>query len=97
MELNRNHFFLIGLILLFLGLQFRMVDRVVLNGKTSQFIAKRLQKSSGEASADFTPSLMTSPPPVSRRTIRPPGWIGWMLISVGSVLVLHALAMPKPQ
>ncbi len=97
MELNRNHFFLIGLILLFLGLQFRMVDSIVLNGKTSQFIAKRLNKTSGQASADFTPSLLTSPPPVSRRTIRPPSWLGWMLISVGSVLVLHALAMPKPQ
>ncbi len=97
MELNRNHFFLIGLILLFLGLQFRMVESVVLNTKTSQFIAKRLKKQPAEATADFTPSLLTNNPPASRRTIRPPKWIGWMLISIGAVFVLHSFAMPKPQ
>ncbi len=96
MELNRNHFFLIGLILLFFGIQFRMVDSVVLNGKTSEFIAKRLQKKPAGTGSDLPPSLLSSPPPVSRRTIRPPDWLGWMLVSVGAVFVLHSLAMPKP-
>ena len=29
------------------------------------------------------------------RVVHPPEWIGWMLLSLGSVLILHSLAMPK--
>ena len=98
MELNRNHVLLIGLILLFLGMQFRMVDTVVLNTKTSQFIAKRMKKAQTETTTpDFTPSLLTNNPPQARRTLRPPQWLGWMLVSVGAVFVLHSLVMPRPQ
>jgi hypothetical protein len=30
------------------------------------------------------------------REIKPPKWIGYSLLSVGGVLVLHALSMKKP-
>ena len=96
MELNRNHYFLIGLVLLFLGIQFRMVESVTLNAKTSEFIARRM-RSSGGTVTDSVPSLLSSPPPASRRTITPPRWLGWCLVSIGSVLVLHSLVMPRPQ
>ena len=34
--------------------------------------------------------------PALRKTVVPPDWIGWALVSLGSVLILHALALPKP-
>ena len=42
------------------------------------------------------PNLAASMGPTPRRTIHPPEWIGYALLSVGSVLVLHSLAMKKP-
>jgi hypothetical protein len=85
---------MIGLVVLALGIQFRMVDSFVLNEKTTEIIAKRLNKDEPVAMT-FVPSFTTVPPP-SRRVIKPPRWLGFMMISVGVVLVLHSLAMPKP-
>jgi hypothetical protein len=31
-----------------------------------------------------------------QKVIQPPDWLSWCLISVGAVLALHSLAMPKP-
>jgi hypothetical protein len=31
-----------------------------------------------------------------RKVLQPPEWLGWAIISVGAVFVLHSLAMPKP-
>jgi hypothetical protein len=34
--------------------------------------------------------------PLPRKTVRPPEWLGWCFMSVGGVLILHSLAMPRP-
>ena len=95
MEINRNQYFMLGLILLLLGLQVRMVESYVLNEKTSRFVAERLSAvaSAGDGgSSSFSPALG----PTARRTVRPPVWLGYALMSVGAVLVLHSLAMKRP-
>jgi hypothetical protein len=91
MELNRNQFFLAGLVLLFLGIQFRMLDNFTLNEKTTRFLANRMQEKSSPATAMIGPNMS-----VGKKTVEPPEWLGYALLSVGSVLVLHSLAMPKP-
>ena len=40
--------------------------------------------------------LMQSDKPVVKKTVRPPEWLGWSLMSFGAVLILHACAMKKP-
>ena len=35
-------------------------------------------------------------PPGHAKSLQPPEWLSWCLISVGAVLCLHSLAMPKP-
>jgi hypothetical protein len=94
MEINRNQWMMIGLVVLALGIQFRMVDSFVLNEKTTEIIAKRLNKTDTVAMT-FMPGLVSSAP-ASHRVIKPPRWLGFMMISVGVVLCLHSLAMPKP-
>ena len=94
MEINRNQWMMIGLVVLALGIQFRMVDSFVLNEKTTEIIAKRLNKTDTVAMT-FMPGLVSSAP-ASQRVIKPPRWLGFMMISVGVVLCLHSLAMPKP-
>lgn len=95
LELNRNHYLLVGTILVAMGIQFRMVESFVLNEQTTAMIAKRLNKPDSAATT-FMP-VFNSSPPVSSRVITPPRWIGFMMISVGAVLILHSLIMPRPQ
>jgi hypothetical protein len=94
MEFNRNQWMMIGLVILALGVQFRMVESFVLNQKTTEIIAKRLHKNDVVAPAFMSALDMSAPP--SQRIIKPPRWLGFMMISVGAVLMLHSLAMPKP-
>ena len=93
MEMNRNSWFMIGLIVLFLGIQLRVVDTFVLNEKASKILAER---SRSVANSGEFPLFLASVGPTPRKSIKPPPWLGFAMISVGSVLILHSLAMKKP-
>ena len=95
MELNRNHFFLIGMLLLFVGGQLRWVESFVLNDKLTQFLHQQMKAADAPPATPFQTAMISSAP-VSRRTITPPRWLGWSLMSIGAVLILHSLAMKKP-
>jgi hypothetical protein len=94
MDLNRNQFFFLGLVVLLLGLQLRFVSAYVLNPEATQFLAERSGEPATSTAASFL--TLTSTPAIARKVLQPPEWIGWCLISVGAVLILHALAMKKP-
>ncbi len=104
MELNRNQYLMIGIVVLLLGVQFRMVESFVLNAEASQAIAARMPKGDKEsvdatAVPSYSQQAQIAPVPAAAaalRTITPPDWLGWCCISVGAVLVLHSLAMPRP-
>ncbi|MAT73491.1 MAG: hypothetical protein CMJ58_28755 [Planctomycetaceae bacterium] len=93
MELNRNQYFFIGMVVLLLGLQLRSVEHYVLTPEATRFLAER----SGKGSSDSTlMALSTDLGAAPRKVVRPPEWLGWCLMSVGAVLILHSLAMRKP-
>ena len=94
MDLNRHQFLFIGLIFLLLGAQVRYVSAYVLNPQATQFLAEHTGHSSAATSSVFAATSGTSAGP--RKTLQPPEWLSWCLISIGAVLVLHSLAMPKP-
>lgn len=94
MEFNRNHYFVLGLVLLFVGIQLRMTESFVLNEKASRFVAENFRPAS--AADGFVRPLLAVGGPIPRRVVRPPDWLGWALISVGSVLILHSLALKRP-
>ncbi len=95
MDLNRNQFFMIGMLLVLMGAQLRAVQAFVLNEKATQFLAKRLpekQVNPYERAQIYFAAQGPSP----LRRVEPPKWIGYSLLSVGAVLTLHALSMKKP-
>jgi hypothetical protein len=98
MDLNRNQFLFLGLVILLIGLQVKYVSAYVLKPEATQFLAERTGQSSpaqsGSMAAFFGITGGTSAAP--RKVLEPPEWLGWCLISLGGVLVLHSLAMRRP-
>ncbi|MEX0714807.1 MAG: hypothetical protein WD278_20935 [Pirellulales bacterium] len=93
MDFNRNHYFMAGVFVLLLGLQLRLVDSFILNESATRFVNTRLMVPAGTATkSQFFPAVGPTP----RKVVRPPEWLGWALMSVGSVLILHSLAMKAP-
>ena len=96
MELNRNQFLLIGLVLVLLGLQLRFVDTYVLNEQSTKFLARQAGRSDATSMWALPVSLASGDGMAPRTKVRPPRWIAFAVLSVGGVLVLHSLAMKKP-
>jgi len=92
MDLNRNQFFFLGLVVLLIGLQVRYVSAYVLNPEATKFLADRTGQPSAATSLFTAFGNATG----SRKIVQPPEWLSWCLISVGAVLCLHSLAMPRP-
>jgi len=92
MDLNRHQFFFIGFLVLLIGMQFRYVSAYVLNPEATQFLAER----TGQASPAYSLFSATAGGGGPRKVLEPPEWLSWCLISVGAVLCLHSLAMPRP-
>ncbi len=94
-EFNRNQYFMVGLILLFVGIELRLVDSFVLNEPSSKFVTEKLgSKREVAATQMFNATGMSGFVP--KRTVKPPRWIGLCLIAVGAVAVLHSLALRRP-
>ena len=53
MDLNRNQFFFLGLVVLLLGLQLRFVSAYVLNPEATQFLAERSGEPATSTAASF--------------------------------------------
>ena len=98
MELNRNQYLMAGLVVLMLGIQMRLVETFVLNEHATQFLAQRIQQIKGQqiASASDVRHFIASQGPIAQKPLSPPDWLGFSLVSVGSVLVLYSLALKKP-
>ena len=92
--MNRFHYFFLGLVLLFVGLEFRLVDSFVLNERATNILADKTGTSPVSQSNPLR-SFFPAAGPLPRKSVQPPQWLGWCMLSIGGVLVLHSLAMPK--
>jgi len=95
MGLNRNHLFLLGVFCLLLGLQFRLLESVVLNPQSTLFLANQIGSKADATTAQVlhTAGFEAALP---RKTFISPRWCGWALLALGSFLVLHSMMLPKP-
>jgi hypothetical protein len=90
-EFNRNQFFMVGVFVLLLGVQFRLLDSATLNDKTTRFLAAHTASAATSGALAILPSSS-----IPKKVVHPPQWLGWSLISVGAVCILHSLAMKRP-
>jgi hypothetical protein len=88
MDITRNQYFLFGLVILFLGIEILCVDAFTLTPEFTTFLAKQ--------SKQPATGLLANAGAIPPKTIAPPDWLGWSLLSFGNVLILHSLAMKKP-
>jgi hypothetical protein len=95
MDITRNQYFFAGVILLFLGLECNLVETFVFTPEFTQFLADRTGHPMASVSAT-TQTLLQSDQPPAQKNWHPPEWLGWSLISIGSVLILHSWAMKRP-
>ena len=94
MSFYRNRYFLSGLLLILLGVQFRRVESFVLNEPCTRFVAKMtgtpLVDNSTTLGAIFEPVT-----PAPRKRVTPPRWLGLSMIAAGVVITFHAFSIPK--
>lgn len=95
MEFNRNQYFMAGIVIVLLGIQFRLVDSYVVHPHVSAKIQERLGSGKDDSSgvARLVPNFGPTNP---SKTLKVPEWLGWAVTSIGAVLILHSLAMPRP-
>jgi LPS O-antigen subunit length determinant protein (WzzB/FepE family) len=96
MQMTRNRYFLIGILLILLGIQFRMVESFVLNAPTTRALAK-MTKNTPVADNNFMSTVLLQVYPTPTKRVSPPRWLGLAMIAIGAVVVLHAISMPKNQ
>ncbi|MEM1224358.1 MAG: hypothetical protein AAGJ40_01610 [Planctomycetota bacterium] len=95
MEMTRNRYFSIGVLLILLGTQFRMIDSFVLNEPSTRVLSKVSKQAQVAQDDSFSSFLMQVHPKPTKR-VHPPRWLGLAMIAVGTVMSLHAFAIPKP-
>lgn len=92
-EFNRNQWIMIGIVLVLLGVQLRYVKAYVLNERTTQFLAKRMQEV--ELASTDPGTSMAAAAPIVKKTIEPPRWLGLALLSAGAVMAVHGISLKK--
>ncbi len=94
MSMYRNRYFLAGVLLILLGVQFRMVHSFVLSEPATRVFA-RVTKSTPIADNSTMTNLWLQVAPRPTKRIEPPRWLGLAMIAVGAVVTCHALAIPR--
>ena len=100
MDITRNQWFMFGIIFLALGIQLRLVDSYELNEAASRAVTKQAVEQQPEIqkrASLFVTQVSEQVGVKPRRVIRPPEWIGWLLSSIGVVLIMHSLAMKRSE
>jgi hypothetical protein len=96
MEFTRNRYFMAGMLLILLGIQFRLVHSFVLNEPATRTLIK-LSKNGPVAANNTSPlnTLFMQVAPSPKKQVVPPRWLGLAMVAAGVVISLHAMAMPR--
>jgi hypothetical protein len=92
MDMNRPQMYMAGIVILLLGLQLRAIDSVVLTEQATQFLAENMENME---TASTAPTMFAARVPIMKKVVTPPRWLGWSLVSIGGVMVLHSLVVRR--
>jgi hypothetical protein len=102
--MDGNRLFMVGVVLLLLGVQFRIVESFELNEMATQFVDKRFPSKAAESTSTYTapvgysdPWLVSTPTASGSKTRRftHPQKLALSFISVGVILILVSPAYRK--
>ena len=98
--MKRHHLLLVGLLLFFAGVQFRLVESFTLSEKSSRFVAAQVSRAG-------TPQAAMWQNAPGRKVVQPPRWVGLACVSqapegggsgLASAVAVHDhLARHQPQ
>lgn len=94
MSLYRNRYFLSGILLILLGLQFRRVESFVLNERSTRFVARMTNTPLVDSSTTFG-QIFEPVTPAPRKRVTPPRWLGLSMIAFGCVITFHSFVIPQ--
>ncbi|MEL7338690.1 MAG: hypothetical protein AAFN70_21065, partial [Planctomycetota bacterium] len=92
--MNKYRYFLIGVLLILLGVQFRLVQSFTLNESSTRTLA-RLTDSEPQASSDPIGAAVYQNIMEPKQRFEPPRWLGLAMIAAGIVASFHSFALPK--
>jgi len=95
MQFTRNRYFMVGTLLVLLGIQFRLVQSFVLNEQTTRTLSKLTKQTPVASNSRSMTSFLMQVHPNPKKNVQPPRWLGLAMVAVGAVVALHAMAMPK--
>jgi hypothetical protein len=76
-----------GIWLLTIGVQFRAIDSFTLGRGVTEFLARVARPLETPAESDVRKLLMAGSS--GQKQVAPPAWLGWALVSAGSVSMTH--------
>ena len=85
--MNRNHYMTFGTVLLLFGLAAFKVETVTLTEDSTRLLAQQMEQPEQ--------SFVATTVPVKKTIVIPP-WPRFLIVSLGAILMLHAIAMQKP-
>ncbi len=88
MEISRNQWFVIGFIVLFIGIQFRLIHSYTLTPEATKVLAKQMKHPVAATDDAMAGLLGGGGTAIPGKVLVPPEWIGFSLISVGAVIFL---------
>ena len=89
-----QRWFVFGFIILALGIQLRYVESFVLTPRASEFIETNIKQAGFEHEDVYDTFLLTAGPS-PKKTLTPPRWLGWALMSMGGVMLLHGVTLHR--
>jgi|GEM_PF-4188680 len=95
MEIKRNQFLFLGMLLILIGAHFRVIETAHLNPEVSNALARQVGHPLASVNSAAT-SLTADNKSPYRHPINIPNRLGWLFASVGIIFVLHAITV-KPK
>jgi len=86
---RKKSLFLLGVLLMALGGALRMVEAITLTPAATRALANIAAQAEESARNALRQSVIEAGN--LKRTVRPPGWVGWLLLSLGFVLSAASL------